>query len=90
MKKIFVFVTLVILCLSFANATFAGWERDANGRYKYLEPASNQYVTNNWLQVGSNYYFFDNNGCAVNGWYLINGKYYLFDANCAMQVGFAD
>lgn len=79
-----------IICSVMSTFTFANWEKDSNGRYKFLEPSSNQYVTNNWLQVGSNYYFFDNNGLAVTGWYLINGKYYLFDSNCAMQVGFAD
>lgn len=90
MRKKLILAITIILCLSFANVAFADWVKDESGRYKYLNPANNQYVVNNWVQVGSNFYFLDSNGYAVTGWYLINGKYYLFDDKCLMQTGFND
>ena len=89
MKKKILTITF-IFCLVFNIISFADWVKDENGKYKYLDAASNQYVTNNWVNNGSGYYFLDSAGNAVAGWYLINGKYYLFDQNYLMQTGFAD
>ena len=71
-------------------ATFADWQKVDGGKYKYFNSAAGQYVTNNWLQTGNGFYYFDASGYAVTGWYLINGKYYYFDANGLMQVGFIE
>ena len=92
MKKKIVFSMSVIMLLStlFVGETFADWMNDGNGRYKYFNSATGQYVTNNWLQTGTGFYYFDASGYAVTGWYLINGKYYYFDQNGLMQVGFIE
>ena len=86
--KKFVF-TLFIFVIFIFNFSFADWQND-NGRYKYLNGATGQYVTNNWLQTGNGFYYLDGTGYAVVGWYLINGKYYYFDKNGLMQTGFQE
>ena len=90
MKKVKLLATIILISSLLVFTSYADWQKDASGRYKYLNEANNQYVVNNWVQVGNNFYFFDTNGYAVTGWYLINGKYYLFGDNYLMQTGFND
>lgn len=89
MKKIKLLLSLAFVFI-FTSLTFADWEKDETGKYKFKDPASGQYVLNNWVQAGNGFYYVDSNGYVVNGWYLINGKYYLFDNNGLMQVGFVE
>ena len=88
MKKVKLLATIMLISSLLVFTSYADWQKDASGRYKYLNETNNQYVVNNWVQVGNNFYFFDTNGYAVTGWYLINGKYYLFGDNYLMQTGF--
>lgn len=91
MRRIIKIMSITIsLSLCFHVVTFADWVKQDDGRYKYFNSATGQYVTNNWLQTGNGFYYFDTQGFAVTGWYLINGKYYYFDQNGLMQVGFID
>ena len=86
-KLIFISFTL-LFTLTFMTTSFAEWQTDETGKYKYLDPATNKYIVNNWVQSGTGYYYLDNSGYIVTGWHLINGKYYLFDQNGLMQTGF--
>ena len=84
------FIISFIICIFASKSVYADWVRQDNGRYKYFNSAVGQYVTNNWLQTGNGFYFFDSNGISVVGWYLINGYYYYFDDTGLMKVGFID
>ena len=90
MKKTKLIILSLTFVLTFASIAFAEWQTDETGKYKYLDPATNQYVVNNWVQSGTGFYYLDTSGYIVSGWYLINGKYYLFDQNGLMQIGFAE
>lgn len=41
---------------------------------------------NEWVQMGGNWYYFDNNGKIVTGWYKV-GAWYYFDESGVMQTG---
>ena len=84
----FIFV-LSIFITNISMFTFADWMKE-NGKYKYFNSATNQFVVNNWLQTGNGYYYLDSNGYTATGWYIINGKYYYFNDDGLMQVGFQD
>ena len=90
MKKSKLIILSLAFIISFASSSFAEWQTDETGKYKYLDPSTNQYITNNWVQSGNNYYYMDASGHTVSGWYLINGKYYLFDDSGLMQTGFKE
>lgn len=90
MKKIIkVFVCTMIFTVSLVNFVFADWIKE-NGKYKYFNTTTNQYIVNNWIQTGNGYYFFDQNGYAVTGWYLINDLYYYFNNDGLMMTGFQE
>lgn len=85
--KVILFITTFVVVN--ANIIFADWVTEG-GRYRFLDTNVGVYVTNNWLQTGNGFYYFDNYGYAVTGWYVINGKYYYFDNVGLMQVGFKE
>ena len=90
MKKSKLIILSLVFTISFASLSFAEWQLDETGKYKYLDPATNKYIMNNWVQSGTNFYYLDTSGHVVTGWYLINGKYYLFDDSGLMQTGFVE
>ena len=83
------FFTLCFIITSVSFA-FADWVQDQNGRYRFLNTSTGQYVINNWMQTGNGFYYFDETGTVVTGWRNINGAWYYFDQSGLMKTGFQE
>lgn len=90
MKTKIIVPTILLAIFILSTTAFADWHKESDGRYKYLNAATGQFVINNWLQTGTGFYYFNDSGYAVTGWYFINGRYYYFDQNGLMQIGFLE
>ncbi len=63
-----------------------GWEQLSTGEYKYKK-ADGTYCTNEWLDLGSNSYFFDADSIMCTGWKKFsNGSWYYFNPETGAMV----
>lgn len=64
----------------------AGWHRDSQGRYYYLN--ANRVRVTGWQKLGNNWYYFDGSGYRQTGW-VRSGRstYYLDPASGIMCTG---
>ncbi len=78
---------VIVSCASLAS--FAelreGWYQDVYGHWYYLN-SDGEYVTDDLIQIGDYWYYFDENRyCVMDIWALIDGKLYCFDQYGKMQ-----
>jgi 2',3'-cyclic-nucleotide 2'-phosphodiesterase/3'-nucleotidase/5'-nucleotidase len=68
-----------------------GWisfeDEDGNVIWKYVDPKTEKFVTNNWVKDEGDWYHFDKDGIMQTGWVQVNGKWYFLDEEGAMQTG---
>ncbi len=50
-----------------------GWEKDAQGRYRYKED-NGAYASNKWLLINHHWYLFGKDGCMLTGWQRWDGS----------------
>lgn len=65
-----------------------GWIKDTTGWW--YRHADGTYTKNGWEQIGSEWFYFDENGYAIgeNRWKQINGKWYYFNERNAAVKGY--
>ena len=83
-------LVIAISIIAMTSFTFADWVQEQNGRYRFLNDSTGQYIVNNWMQTGNGFYYFDEAGLTVTGWRNINGAWYYFNQSGLMQTGFQE
>jgi len=63
----------------------SGWI-NIDGIYYYLDPENNDGMATGWLQIGSKWYHFKNDGAMTKGWYSAGSSWWYFDGSGAMAT----
>ncbi len=85
--KLFFFTFLFVNVFIFES--YSGWLLN-DGKYQYLDEATNSIVTNKWVQNEAGYYYLGSDGFMITGWHQFDDGWRYFSTQGLMQKGWLE